>query len=207
MKPLGSHPTPTTPFPVSQPTPFRCPPPALAPPSLPMQSLYVVHSYYISQQVMMGHITAENDTLTTFSALAVLALGALSVYINYDADLQRGYARSTDGKCNIWGAPCKVIRAKYRVEGSKEEKSSLLLVSGWWGVSRHFHYVPEILAALFWSIPGGFTSVMPYCYVIFLTILLTDRAFRDDARCAQKYGSYWAEYVKQVPYKIIPGVI
>lgn len=56
-----------------------------------------------------------------------------------------------------------------------EVKSTILLVDGWWSVSRHFHYVPEIIAAFFWSLPGGFTHFMPYFYVAFLTILLVDR--------------------------------
>ena len=75
---------------------------------------------------------------------------------------------------------------------------------GWWGLARHFHYLPELLAALAWSAPAGFSHPLPYFYVFFLTLLLTDRAFRDDARCSSKYGRYWAEYTRAVPYKMIP---
>jgi len=46
-------------------------------------------------------------------------------------------------------------------------------ITGWWGLSRHFHYVPEITAAFLWSVPGGFTHLLPYFYVVFLTLLLT----------------------------------
>ncbi len=45
--------------------------------------------------------------------------------------------------------------------------------AGWWGLSRHFHYVPEITAAFLWTVPGGFTHLLPYFYVVFLTLLLT----------------------------------
>jgi hypothetical protein len=41
-----------------------------------------------------------------------------------------------------------------------------LLASGWWGLSRHFHYIPEILLALFWTLPAGFENVMPFSYEI-----------------------------------------
>lgn len=34
-----------------------------------------------------------------------------------------------------------------------------------WGLSRHFHYVPEILAAFFWTLPALFNHV---CLVLFL---------------------------------------
>jgi len=82
-----------------------------------------------------------------------------------------------------------------------------LLASGWWGLSRHFHYVPELLGAFFWTLPVLFENVLPYFYMIFLTILLFDRAFRDDKRCAAKYGSDWEAYRRAVPYRIIPGLI
>ena len=37
-----------------------------------------------------------------------------------------------------------------------EKKTSLLLASGWWGVARHFHYLPEISASFFWTAPALF---------------------------------------------------
>ena len=78
--------------------------------------------------------------------------------------------------------------------------------AGWWGLSRHFHYVPEITAAFLWTAPGLFSHALPYFYVFFLTLLLTDRAFRDDIRCRAKYGADWDAYCKLVPYKMLPGV-
>lgn len=50
-------------------------------------------------------------------------------------------------------------------------------------------------------------QIMAYFYSIFLVILLVDRAFRDDLRCAAKYTTYWDEYRKLVPYKILPFVL
>ena len=97
------------------------------------------------------------------------------------------------------------IEATYTTT-SGETKTSLLLTSGWWGLARHFHYVPEILAAFFWTVPALFNHFLPYFYVVFLTILLFDRAKRDDDRCRSKYGKYWKLYCNKVPYKIIPGI-
>jgi 7-dehydrocholesterol reductase len=42
---------------------------------------------------------------------------------------------------------------------------------------------------------------------VFLTLLLFDRAFRDDQRCAKKYGNDWKNYCELVPYKIVPFLI
>lgn len=79
----------------------------------------------------------------------------------------------------------------------------LLPAAGWWGLSRHFHYLPEILASAFWCLPVLNTPI-PWFYVVYLTLLLTDRAFRDEARCASKYGKYWKQYCEVVPYRMIP---
>jgi 7-dehydrocholesterol reductase len=162
-----------------------------------MQSVYVSHSLYL-----VNH----SIDLNIMYALPMFLLGYACVWINYDTDRQRAEVRSTNGNCLIWGEKAKTITAHYVTEKG-EKKTSLLLYSGWWGVSRHFHYVPEILASLFWSMPGGFNHIMPYFYVIFLTFLLADRAFRDDSRCAAKYGADWVSYCKKVPYKIIPFLV
>ena len=99
-----------------------------------------------------------------------------------------------------------MIRAKYTT-AKGEERSSLLLASGWWGLARHFHYVTEILASFFWALPALDSGFTPYFYVIYLTILLTDRAYRDDERCRSKYGRYWDQYCSKVPAMIIPGLV
>jgi 7-dehydrocholesterol reductase len=132
-------------------------------------------------------------------------LGAFCILINYLADLQRQRVRATDGKCNVWGKKPRVLLAKYTTaEG--ERKENVMLLSGWWGIARHFHYVPEILGAFFWTVPALFMNFIPYFYVIFLTLLLFDRALRDEKRCAKKYGADWNTYCSHVRYKILPGI-
>jgi 7-dehydrocholesterol reductase len=138
-------------------------------------------------------------------AAAIFLLGVGGIYLNYAADAERQRVRATNGNTTVWGSPPELIRARYTTADGKEHES-LLLASGWWGVARHFHYVPEILLALAWSLPAGFTHFVPYFYVVFLTILLTDRATRDDKRCRRKYGATWDEYCQRVRWKIIPGI-
>ncbi|KAB1213044.1 7-dehydrocholesterol reductase [Morella rubra] len=115
----------------------------------------------------------------------------------------------------IFGGMLNVDRAKYSIcvalsynfsyEGVKAELWPFY-GSCRWGLARHFHYVPEILAAFFWTVPALFNHFLPYFYVIFLTILLFDRAKRDDDRCRSKYGKYWKVYCDKVPNRIIPGI-
>lgn len=138
-------------------------------------------------------------------AAAITAAGLLCIWINYDADLQRQTFRKTDGKAKVWGKVPNKIVATYVTEKG-EKKQSLLLVSGWWAMARHFHYLPEISAAFFWTVPALFSHPLPYFYVVFLTILLVDRAERDDKRCQTKYKKFWDEYKRTVPCKIIPHI-
>jgi 7-dehydrocholesterol reductase len=136
---------------------------------------------------------------------AIFAFGILSIWANYDADAQRQRVRETSGETTVWGKRPETMTARY-VTADGKERESLLLLSGWWGLSRHFHYVAEIGLALAWTLPAGFTHVVPYAYVAFLTALLVDRAGRDDRRCRAKYGEDWDRYCARVPWRIIPYV-
>ena len=135
----------------------------------------------------------------------LLGVGTISILINYLADRQRQQVRLCDGNHKVWGKNPTLTRASYKtLQG--ETKESLLLASGWWGLARHFHYVPEIIGALCWSLPALFHDFLPYFYVLFLSILLFDRAHRDDRRCADKYGEHWLTHCQRVRYKIIPYI-
>jgi 7-dehydrocholesterol reductase len=144
--------------------------------------------------------------LSLLAAIVIFVLGLASIWINYWADYQRQTVRETNGETTVWGKAPVLIKASYTTEKG-EQKTNLLLASGFWGIARHFHYVPEILAAFFWSCATGFEFFSPFFYVVFLTVLLTHRAFRDDTKCRNKYTKDWDAYCKAVPYKIVPGIV
>jgi 7-dehydrocholesterol reductase len=164
--------------------------------------VWVPSVYTSSTLYLVGHPNHLGAPL----AIAIFVLGVACIFTNYAADAQRQRVRATNGKTTVWGKPPKIIVGHYATEKG-ESKESLLLASGFWGIARHFHYVPEILGALFWTLPALFSDVLPYFYVIFLTALLTDRAMRDDKRCAIKYGADWKTYCEAVRWKIVPGII
>ena len=136
----------------------------------------------------------------------LLLLGTAGVWVNYSADAQRLRVRCAEAgaRALVWGRPVQVITAPY-VTATGERKVSLLLCSGWWGVARHVHYVPELLAALCWTLPCG-PNALPYLYFWFLSILLVHRTGRDDAKCLSKYGDSWVQYCRRVPYRMVPGI-
>jgi 7-dehydrocholesterol reductase len=138
-------------------------------------------------------------------AAAIAALGLASIVTNYLADAQRQRVRATRGRCAVWGKPPALIRAAI-APGCGGPGQSLLLASGFWGVARHFHYVPELAATLAWTLPVLFEHALPWFYLVFLAGVLVERALGDDARCAAKYGAAWSEYRQRVPYRIVPGL-
>ncbi len=143
--------------------------------------------------------------LGTLYTLCILAAGATCIFINFLADRQRQYVRSKNGECTVWKKKPDLIFANYKTEWG-EEKQSLLLASGWWGISRHFHYLPELLGGLFWSMPALFGYYLPYFYLTYLFLLLLDRSYRQEKRCAMKYGKDWDKYCERVPFRLIPFI-
>jgi 7-dehydrocholesterol reductase len=144
--------------------------------------------------------------LGTPLATALLVVGGGAICLNYLADAQRQKVRRSDGSANVWGRAPIIIRAHYTTARG-ESGTNLLLASGWWGLARHFHYVLELVAAVAWTLPVLFDRALPWFYVAYLAVLLLHRAWRDDARCAAKYGADWEAYRARVPYRVIPGLI
>lgn len=82
-----------------------------------------------------------------------------------------------------------------------------LLVSGFWGASRHINYLGEILMGVGIALSVGYPgTIWPWLYPMYYIALLVPRQFDDDARCKEKYGALWDEYVARVPKRIIPGI-
>ncbi len=82
-----------------------------------------------------------------------------------------------------------------------------LLVSGFWGASRHINYLGEVLMGAGIALSLGFPAMIwPWLYPIYYVALLFPRQADDDKRCTDKYGDLWQEYKRKVKYKIIPGL-
>jgi delta14-sterol reductase len=131
-------------------------------------------------------------------AAVTLVLGnlvGLAIFRSVNNQKDR-FRRSSDGAV-IWGKPAEFLQT---AQGNK------LLLSGFWGWSRHFNYVGDLIMAWSWSLPCGFASPLPYFYPIYFTILLVHRERRDHEFCARKYGPDWQAYCERVPWRILPYV-
>lgn len=65
------------------------------------------------------------------------------------------------------------------------------------------NYTGDLIMAIAYCLPCGL-QFGGYFYAIYLFILLTHRAYRDDSKCRQKYAKDWEVYIKAVPYIFLP---
>jgi hypothetical protein len=126
--------------------------------------------------------------------ILIIALKCLGLYIFRSANNEKNEFRSNSDTAFV-------RQARYILT----ESGSRLLVSGWWGRSRHANYMGDILMATAWCLPCGFQHFpVTYFYVLYFSILLIHRQRRDDLKCRAKYGKEWESYCQQVPYRIFP---
>ncbi|XP_015194019.1 7-dehydrocholesterol reductase isoform X2 [Lepisosteus oculatus] len=143
--------------------------------------------------------------LSTANSVGVLFLGLVGYYVFRMTNHQKDLFRRTDGNCIIWGKRPAYIPCSYNsVDGSRHQ--SKLMISGFWGVARHFNYTGDLTGSLSYCLACGFGHLLPYFYIIYMTILLVHRCIRDEHRCSSKYGKDWKRYTDSVPYRLLPGI-
>lgn len=81
------------------------------------------------------------------------------------------------------------------VQRALQSDDRRVLISGFWGVSRHVNYLGELCMASGIALSLGYPgSIWPWLYPLYYVVLLVPRQLDDDRRCAQKYGPLWDEY-------------
>ena len=160
-----------------------------------LPALYTLTAYYLANHPI---------NISPIFAITALSLGVLFIYLNYQVDRQKELFKE-DFETKIWGKKAEFLPVKYMKDGV--EKDSKLLLSGFWGISRHMNYVFEILLTLSWTIVAISLGIKPFLYLIFIVILLVHRIFRDEEKCKSKYGKYWDEYCEKVPARLIPKIV
>lgn len=115
----------------------------------------------------------------------VTVLGFVGYYVFRTVNNQKDLVRATNGKCVIWGKPARYIRTSFSTSDGKVH-GSLLLTSGYWGISRHFNYVGDLLLSLAMCMTCGVGFILPYFYIVYMAILLVQRIERDHERCHGK---------------------
>ena len=122
--------------------------------------------------------------------IALSAFFLLALWVFREANWQKERFKQ-DSDTPIWGRRAETVGGR-------------LLVSGWWGVARKINYTGEIAVYIAFALTTGLGSIYPYLLPLSLTLLLLQRAARDDKKCSAKYGELWREYCERVRFRILP---
>ena len=142
------------------------------------------------------YLVSHPEPLPAWAALAIVALNLLGFWIFRSSNLQKHRFRN-DPTREIWGEKPECIETA---------RGGRLLLSGWWGLSRHANYLGDWLMGVAWSATCGFDRLLPWFYPIYFAILLLHRERRDAKHCAEKYGDDWRAYTARVRWRIVPGL-
>ncbi|SCV73442.1 BQ2448_7368 [Microbotryum intermedium] len=150
--------------------------------------LWVPFTYSTSARYLALHPT----DLGPIKTLLIIGLQFLGYWIFRSSNSEKNEFRKGNNPKNL-----KFLQT---------ERGTKLLTSGWWGLSRHPNYMGDWFMSWAWSLPTGFSTPVPYYYVIFFAILLIHRGMRDDETCAHKYKKDWETYKRIVRWRIIPYI-
>jgi len=122
----------------------------------------------------------------------IALLHIVGLWIFRESNAQKNRFKK-DRNTLIWGKPAQLLGGR-------------LLISGWWGIGRKINYSGEIMVYSSFALCAGFSSIIPFLLPLWLCALLPHRAWRDEQRCAAKYGDLWVEYTKIAKFRMIPFI-
>eukprot|EP00943_MAST-04B_sp_MAST-4B-sp1_P000807 g807.t1 len=147
--------------------------------------------------------TKSSNDLSQISSFFCVGLFFVGWCLTRGANLQKHAFRKNP---HIDTFEFMFFKVKQQTLGSKGN-AKFILVSGWWGVSRHINYAGEITQAIALALPGFLTtgSMIPFVYPLYYILLFIPRQLDDDKICEEKYGEKtWGDYVSKVKYRIFP---
>ncbi|WAS97314.1 hypothetical protein [Nannocystis punicea] len=140
-----------------------------------------------------GWVLLDQTEPASWPVLAAIAgVYALGLWIFRGANKQK-HTFKLDPSAPIWGERPRLVGGR-------------LLVSGWWGFGRKINYTGELMVYFAIAATAGCASIVPFLVPIWLLCLLVHRAWRDEQRCAAKYGPVWDEYCRVARFRMFPGV-
>lgn len=172
--------------------------------------------YAIGMLPMVWHsstMTAQED-ISSAQAMGTILCFYSGWMLTRGANLQKYYFRRFPGSPTVFFG---LVRQE-TLPSSKNR----ILCAGFWGMARHVNYFGEIVQGLALALPGslmtsgdidgGDTTILlirfiPFLYPIYYTLLFIYRQIDDDALMRRRYGDeVMDEYVRKVPYRMVPGV-
>jgi len=135
-------------------------------------------------------LVSQTEPFAAWQWVGLSAFFFFALWVFREANWQKERFKQ-DRETRIWGHRAETVGGR-------------LLVSGWWGVARKINYAGEIAVYVAFALTTGTHSPYPYLLPLSLTILLVQRAARDDKKCGAKYGELWQQYCERVRFRIFP---
>ena len=174
--------------------------------------LFFYPFFYPLNGYVLGDISINstlNEDISPYTAFAIMLLFLVGWIFTRGANMQKYYHKRFPKDRYVFGGLIQQVCIP----------KSRILISGFWGLSRHVNYMGEIIQAVAISLPlmlisirrhGGICNHLQICaalsYPIYYVCLFISRQVDDDALCQKKYGDIWTKYTEKVRYRIIPGV-
>ena len=152
---------------------------------------WVPFTYTMQARFLVDYPT----TLTPLSATFIILLNTIGYCMFRGANSQKDRFRRDPNHTSV-----------QHLKTMTTQRGTKLIVSGWWGFCRHPNYLGDLIMALSWSLPCGFSHVLPYFYFIYFMALLIHRQLRDEHHCRSKYGKDWDRFCQIVKWRLVPGV-
>lgn len=152
---------------------------------------WVPFTYSMQARFLVDYPT----TLSPLSATFIILLNTIGYCMFRGANSQKDRFRRDPNHASV-----------QHLKTMSTQRGTKLIVSGWWGFCRHPNYLGDLTMALSWSLPCGFSHILPYFYFIYFMALLIHRQLRDEHHCRSKYGRDWDRFCQIVRWRLIPGI-
>jgi delta14-sterol reductase len=156
------------------------------------------------------HNNNHCQDVNVWSALLIALTYMVGSCLTRGANLQKYYFRRYPHQRFV-----SLFGGMLVLEQKTISSSRHILCSGFWGLARHINYCGEIIQAIALALPGYWCyngpslllRIAPWVYPLYYVVLFFPRQNDDETLMRQKYGDkVMAEYIHQVPSRIIPGL-
>jgi protein-S-isoprenylcysteine O-methyltransferase Ste14 len=89
---------------------------------------------------------------------------------------------------------------------SKKENEGKVCKTGFWGITRHINYTANVLFGFAYGLATGGPVYGIATGAFYLSNFVLNAIPGIEEYCRGKYGEQWAEYEKEVPWQLFPGI-
>jgi protein-S-isoprenylcysteine O-methyltransferase Ste14 len=97
----------------------------------------------------------------------------------------------------------EIQRAAFKANKKNEGK---ICKTGFWGVTRHINYTANVMFGFGYGLATGGPLYSVATAGMYVSNFVSNAMPGIEEYCRGKYGEQWAEYEKEVPWQLFPGI-